>query len=1390
MIVSNTSAFQSPWCFVDGDPRYLALHIQVVNGCDFLDKRFPGALNRAGATLVTVQSVTVMSILMLLVLQIRFLIMEKRKGKNANKATNISKRKCESGKNAYSTEVAANNKVAGSEGANETVIMCWSFMIFISSCLLVFCIDPTIWGILPTLMTFSANVAACLGMCVFMFFVQYLIPKVRKQHSAGRLKMLLVLQSIVIPPSLTSIFAAASADLKDLNSLQSNREIFELFQVVVALVMICNSISLMNLGCQYQNGKCSAFELCGTTRKLQTKQSDKNVSGSIYIQTSKLDRKSYLAKMSEDPGVSLCLRKLLQCCVHQIAPYRLGLLGILHLFGVLSASIRFLRFGEKNHVTIFIVRYFGLYTISMVGVLALGTWLLHSIFTKRNHHDVGSVLMSAHSVRSRKSPYSSKSDNTPSLWDDSDSDSNNSEVRTVSGSAEVELKSLHTKENLMIREQDVRMQNENEKSKEESAPSLQPRLSENVNRSKLKHSRARALSSRHSILMSEVALGMRNTHVHHHLQSGASAPQMKIAKILENEEPHIHVNLSNASRVKSWHPQATTKTIQGSHLDDSIIGSQNKESNTNNMKRHVRTRQKFKRKFKLKTSSNGSATAQQSSEIDEFRSDMSDPVASSNDIDSHICSSNVNDTGKYIDNPMGKESTRHENTESKGSENSYNNPDQAEESDVSAMETWADRMDGVSWSWRFVLMTYRAWIAIVIVLFAMPTLRYAFDSRWDGICSKARIMNASASALNKCKDHGYEVLWSEHLNKTINTSLPQNATTHNVTTANVKSNPEKPHLVTGFYITVMQFTMSIAGVYVCTDILPMSSDRGGQLSISSWCHIAVPTICLICQVSMSLFVYTQSQPLTASLSMNNTPILLTIFDILIWLIRILLPWLYCLLWWRPLKQLLKKFQAESTELALNAVLVLSHVLSEKALKMYALPFSMSILGIVIAQKSKDTFITHLTGGFLIVCFFLPGLAFFWKIQKKGIFGIGPGIPYIIILTILMFVFPSGVQGITKILLTRSTLWDTTIKNSKNHSCFSIGATNPNTQNHSAAVTEDLETAAPNLSVISCYVFDGKVQFLLPVYLLVRCELFATFFWLKQLVRIAHGDEKFGYQLSSRLIWPFMLCTDIFLMVLFLEFDPLNIEFCMLNLVFGFLQMLKDGGFLTMFFWRAYKKGFNQCRKIKKSFFRKHQTNSRKEKSGRTSIGVERTSTAELDKKYCSEWTKLQRAWCTEVLTSEAELLAPLVVLTMICVDLMIAGVWPNRLPNNHTTTMNNLDISDESTWYGWKMPLSILCVLTTRILISQMSTIAWHWRLNEFAIRYNHHVLSGELEELEELSVAHFGLTTTQSRYRATLWHKHAKFFSMTTVAITLYIVYLHIQQKQADVETEFGLEW
>jgi hypothetical protein len=61
---------------------------------------------------------------------------------------------------------------------------------------------------------------------------------------------------------------------------------------------------------------------------------------------------------------------------------------------------------------------------------------------------------------------------------------------------------------------------------------------------------------------------------------------------------------------------------------------------------------------------------------------------------------------------------------------------------------------------------------------------------------------------------------------------------------------------------------------------------------------------------------------------------------------------------------------------------------------------------------------------------------------------------------------------------------------------------------------------------------------------------------------------------------------------------------------------------------------------------------------------------------------------------------------------------------------------------------------------------------------------------MDELDERHFGLTTTQTRYRATMWHKHAAFFVTTTIPIILYGMYLQVQHGQTALEAEVGLKW
>ena len=71
-----------------------------------------------------------------------------------------------------------------------------------------------------------------------------------------------------------------------------------------------------------------------------------------------------------------------------------------------------------------------------------------------------------------------------------------------------------------------------------SEPSPKSRMSAEPRVTPSKYGRGRTLSRR-SIVMSELALGMRNSHVHHHLRGGSSAPQLKNMQTLKDSDVDV-----------------------------------------------------------------------------------------------------------------------------------------------------------------------------------------------------------------------------------------------------------------------------------------------------------------------------------------------------------------------------------------------------------------------------------------------------------------------------------------------------------------------------------------------------------------------------------------------------------------------------------------------------------------------------------------------------------------------------------------------------------------------------------------------------------------------------------------------------------------------------------
>ena len=661
-------------------------------------------------------------------------------------------------------------------------------------------------------------------------------------------------------------------------------------------------------------------------------------------------------------------------------------------------------------------------------------------------------------------------------------------------------------------------------------------------------------------------------------------------------------------------------------------------------------------------------------------------------------------------------------------------------------------MDGASYLKLLTLILYRGIIAVSIAAVAMPLLRIAFDARWESICDPGKNLKVtSIIAVNKCKS--YELLphsWeasdgnrTSTVNTTVNVPLESN---------------NQLHWVTGTYITAMQVTMSIAGLQVCHDNLPLratgsndSSSSSGGVNIQK-ILVLVPVLCLVCQTVLSMTIYSQFQPFTSRLTMENASFLLNFLDGLLWVCRFSCIWSFVMMWWLPVKELARTVEEDGKK-------VLSHVLSEKALYYYAVPFTIASL-VLVGWKSSNLMFGNIKTIVAVVTLLVPGLIFFRIARNAGEFGISPGIPYNIILVIVLSVWPSVVQTLTSGLLRESNTWDAnSINNTK---CSQM----------------------TGFSNVSCNAFQGKVVALIPLYLLVRIQLRLMMVYIKNLVRIAHGDEKYGYQLSSRLLWPFFLVVDLSLMMLFLEFEALDIEFCMLNLIFGIWQMMRDGGFLAVGTWKVWRSFSSSC---KHRFCRKNT----REGMNQEKVDEKEKEKQTIQRRLIAEWVVLQRSWCTECLSSESDLLATLTVLAMVCFDLSLSGVVSTtRAPTPSTRTMLGLETSSSHSWYGWKMPVSIVCVLTTRFIIAQLSKVAWHWRLREFQTRYQLSVYRGDIDAVGELDEKYFGLTNQQFRYRATMWNKHRLFFALTTIPAILYGIYLNLAQTQLEVETRFDLQW
>ena len=139
--------------------------------------------------LIVAQTFACCALLVLVSIQLHYLFAELRKGCNQPEKHNARPAATN-----FRTERGSlgGDGGASAKRANGLVCLSWAGLSITSICMFVFCLDPSIWGLFSSVVATLCNIMALLGVCLFTFFVQYLVPHVRYQRSAVRLKFLLL----------------------------------------------------------------------------------------------------------------------------------------------------------------------------------------------------------------------------------------------------------------------------------------------------------------------------------------------------------------------------------------------------------------------------------------------------------------------------------------------------------------------------------------------------------------------------------------------------------------------------------------------------------------------------------------------------------------------------------------------------------------------------------------------------------------------------------------------------------------------------------------------------------------------------------------------------------------------------------------------------------------------------------------------------------------------------------------------------------------------------------------------------------------------------------------------------------------------------------------------
>ena len=386
---NNTSAY---WCFSSNDDRLFSSVVQSFNPCLLQSKQ--GGLTEAGIVLLVGQFICFCCLVTYLIIQLKFFKDEMSKGFQRD--------------GEYSTE----------EHANVLVLTAWCALSLTTLSLIVFVVDPSVWNYLPAIPCLILNMFFFLGLGVFVFVCQYLIPHVRNQYC--RLNVLMFMGGLVFPPGITSIFAVMTLNASSMDQIYSFRDVVEVFQIVLGLATMINGTMLVHAGFDCRKGwdKCRPFDLCGATSRRDSRRRNDSQTTQSTVKKSKTTT--------------------VTSCISRMEPWRLVMLGSVMIFASLSAGVRFL---YPNSLTSFLIRFYSLYVVACNLMLCLITWMLNSIFSKREHRDVKSILIGGGGSRGGKSRGGGSLDDIAGVDDAAaDNDSGNGirdqtmSLRTTTGS--------------------------------------------------------------------------------------------------------------------------------------------------------------------------------------------------------------------------------------------------------------------------------------------------------------------------------------------------------------------------------------------------------------------------------------------------------------------------------------------------------------------------------------------------------------------------------------------------------------------------------------------------------------------------------------------------------------------------------------------------------------------------------------------------------------------------------------------------------------------------------------------------------------------------------------------------------------------------------------------